>query len=387
MKKNILFLGVGDKKWIGGLYYVKNMLFSLLQYEKTEDFFQIYVLINRRDFGVFEEYEKKYKNVRIIIDKNSAGENVRKKIRKEYCNLLGRSCEWALSAGIVEKYHIDLIFPLTRIDDKYIDKEILWIPDFQHYHYPEFFSEEEIKKREKYNLEIARKHKKLLLSSQDAYLDYKNIFPDNTQNVFVVPFISDVEKILITTEEWEKVRNKFDISEKFFLVANQFWPHKNHITVFKAINILKRKYNVSVNLICTGALCEQRTPEHIAGLMRYIQDNDLQQEIRILGLIDRREQLILMERSLAVIQPSLFEGWGTVVEDAKTLNVPVIMSDIAVHYEQMIDNYAVFDKEDAEQLAEVLLARWRAEKKLRISYDYVQCAKKYGRMFYEALQS
>lgn len=387
MKKNILFLGVGYEGWKGGLYYVKNMLFSLLQYEKTEDSFQIYILVSETDYKVFEEYGKKYRNVEIIVEKHSFVEEMRKKIRKTYYDLLGKSFVWELSAGIVEKYHIDIIFPLSRIDDKYIDKEVLWIPDFQHFHYPEFFSEEELINRKKYNFEVAQKHKKLLLSSQDAYMDYKNVFSDHTQNVFVVPFTSAIDKILITDEEWESIRNKFSIPEKYFLVANQFWPHKNHITIFRAVNILKKRYNVSVNLVCTGALCEQRTPEHIAGLMNYIQENDLQQEIRILGLIDRAEQLILMERCLAVVQPSLFEGWGTVVEDAKTLNMPIIMSDIAVHYEQSVENCIIFEKENAEQLAEILLARWKIGKQEEISYDYVQCAKKYGRMFYDALQS
>ena len=32
------------------------------------------------------------------------------------------------------------------------------------------------------------------------------------------------------------------------------------------------------------------------------------------------DQLRLMKESLGVIQPSLFEGWSTVIEDAKALN-------------------------------------------------------------------
>ncbi len=42
-----------------------------------------------------------------------------------------------------------------------------------------------------------------------------------------------------------------------------------------------------------------------------------------------------MQNSLAIIQPSSFEGWSTVVEDAKALNQNIIVSDIAVHREQL----------------------------------------------------
>ena len=50
--------------------------------------------------------------------------------------------------------------------------------------------------------------------------------------------------------------------------------------------------------------------------------------------ISREDQLGLMRDSLAVVQPSLFEGWGTVVEDAKTLGVQVLCSDIEIHHEE-----------------------------------------------------
>lgn len=387
MKKNILFLGAGYKGWKGGLYYVKNMIFSLLQYEKTADSFQIYILVNEQDYTVFEEYEKKYDNVILIINKQSFAVNFRKKVKKTYYNLAGISFEWELLTGIVEKYHIEIIFPLSKIDDKYIDKEVSWIPDFQPYHYPEFFSEQELEKRKGINLEIAQKHSKLILSSYDAYEDYKKLYPAYTHNVYVVPFVSAIDKALVSSEKWKTIRNKFLLPPKYFFVANQFWPHKNHITVFKALNILKSKYNVSVSLVCTGSLCKDRTPEYLDGLMNYISENDLEQEIKILGLIDREEQLLIMESCLAVVQPSLFEGWGTVVEDAKTLNVSVVMSDINVHYEQKTENCIIFQRENAEQLAEILLKKWEAGiQQQKDCYDFVQCAKEYGKMFYEALQ-
>jgi hypothetical protein len=38
--------------------------------------------------------------------------------------------------------------------------------------------------------------------------------------------------------------------------------------------------------------------------------------------------------SSAVLQPSLFEGWSTVVEDVKAMGRPLFLSDIPVHLEQ-----------------------------------------------------
>ena len=57
----------------------------------------------------------------------------------------------------------------------------------------------------------------------------------------------------------------------------------------------------------------------------------------------RAEQLLLMKYAQAVIQPSLFEGWSTVIEDAISLQVPVIASNLPVNIEQLGDRGVYFD--------------------------------------------
>jgi len=56
-----------------------------------------------------------------------------------------------------------------------------------------------------------------------------------------------------------------------------------------------------------------------------------------------------------VIQPSLFEGWSTVIEDARALGRPVIASDIPVHREQLGDTARYFIPRDPASLAEAVL--------------------------------
>jgi hypothetical protein len=65
-----------------------------------------------------------------------------------------------------------------------------------------------------------------------------------------------------------------------------------------------------------------------------------------------------MRRSLAVIQPSLFEGWSTVVEDARVLGKPTILSDISVHLEQNPPNSLFFEQHSPQHLAKLLADGW-----------------------------
>ena len=62
-----------------------------------------------------------------------------------------------------------------------------------------------------------------------------------------------------------------------------------------------------------------------------------------------------MKNSYAIIQPSLFEGWSTVVEDAKALNKFIFLSNLKVHIEQSPLNVCYFDPKNSEDLVNKLI--------------------------------
>jgi glycosyltransferase involved in cell wall biosynthesis len=61
-----------------------------------------------------------------------------------------------------------------------------------------------------------------------------------------------------------------------------------------------------------------------------------------------------MRACTAIINPSLSEGWSTTVEEAKSLGVPMLLSDLRVHREQAGDGADYFDPEVAGQLASLM---------------------------------
>lgn len=78
----------------------------------------------------------------------------------------------------------------------------------------------------------------------------------------------------------------------------------------------------------------------------------IDQKVRILGLIPKVDQIALMRGSLALIQPTLFEGGpgGGAVYDAVGLGVPCIVSDIDVNREIDEDAVCFFKTGDADDL-------------------------------------
>ncbi len=66
-----------------------------------------------------------------------------------------------------------------------------------------------------------------------------------------------------------------------------------------------------------------------------------------------------MVGSVAVLNPSLFEGWSTTVEEARALQVPMVLSDLPVHKEQAEGIARFFDRTSAPALADALRQAWR----------------------------
>jgi hypothetical protein len=56
-----------------------------------------------------------------------------------------------------------------------------------------------------------------------------------------------------------------------------------------------------------------------------------------------------------MIQPSLFEGWSTVAEDAKAIGKSILISDFPVHCEQATPDFHFFNRNNAKELADLML--------------------------------
>jgi glycosyltransferase involved in cell wall biosynthesis len=224
-----------------------------------------------------------------------------------------------------------------------------WIPDFQHVHLPKFFSPEELQDRDRkfqYRAEHARM---IVLSSHDAERDYRYIFPNYKTTTRILSFHTLPEKKWLQSNP-ELVQQKYNLPDAFLICCNQFWSHKNHVTLFNALSIVRRT-GANVHLVCTGSTMDYRCPGYFNELLAYLEQVGIKNQVHILGNIPRSDQIQLIRRSLAVVQPSLFEGWSTVVEDARAMGKTMVLSDLDVHKEQSPDFAIYFDRNNPSELA------------------------------------
>ncbi len=344
--KHIGLIFPENDNWTGGSNYVLNLLEALIALPKND----------RPRITVFYAVEKDKNAVLALVSEGiecvpftstySGFEIFMNKVSRLffYRNLFHR--KFVSST-------IDALFPV--LNHNYFppsNKNIYWIPDFQEHYLPHFFTSRQLKSRRSYQQSIANGNHKIVFSSKDALKDFRQIFPKSNATCFVVNFAIASNNIRLPDKE--SLLKKYNLPEQFFFTPNQFWAHKNHSIVLLTASRLKKMNNKTV-FVFSGKETDHRNPQYFQNLKRTIQQENIVDSVRFLGFIPREDLLGLMKHSIAVIQPSLFEGWSTVVEDAKLLESFVLASDISVHHEQLKENVLFFDPHSEESLTDCIL--------------------------------
>jgi glycosyltransferase involved in cell wall biosynthesis len=252
---------------------------------------------------------------------------------------------------------IDVLFPIMqprRIDAPV--RQIAWIPDFQHLHFPQYWSSPAIERHRAKIMGLIESDIDLVLSSEAARRDLATIATRRAR-LHVLPFVTVPDYAWTGGSAHEAVR-RHRLPRKFLIFPSQFWQHKNHATLFHAIALLRRRGVRDVVLVTTGGQVDLRAPEHGPRLLRLISDLGISDAVCMLGLLPRSEQIQLLRAATAVIQPSLFEGWSALVEDCRALGKRLYVSDIPVHREQRPEHAVFFPPLDPEALAEAIALAW-----------------------------
>ena len=335
---------VGGKNWIGGAIYVQNLarsIFNLPNDEKSDLELSIISSVGKREFvRPIEKYVNQvYLNNKLnTLFLRSRGylSHIFPILPSSYLNLEG----------------IDFLYPA-------LGRTYLpacwggWIPDFQAYYLPEFFKEAHIARIKSKHKQLANHAPIIVFSSEVAVRDFNKFYPKSFVPTSVLHFSTFLEPEWLEPDP-RVFREKYELPEHFFLVSNQLWKHKDHNVVIEALNLLKQEGN-EITVAFTGSTADPRNPQHFTQLLDKIKAYGLGRQVRILGLVPRLHQIQLMRCCLSVIQPSTFEGWSTVIEDAKTLGKSIVASDFPVHMEQAPANAIFFEKGNFKELSKCLL--------------------------------
>lgn len=191
-----------------------------------------------------------------------------------------------------------------------------------------------------------------MLSSDDARFACAQHYPSTRGRTRTVHFAVPPGP-RISYSEARGIADSYGLPENFFFMPNQFWRHKNHGLVLEALMILQER-GKQIVVAASGKQADPRSPGYFPTFQARLEQGEMKDAFRLLGMIPYPHLASLMRASAAMLNPSLFEGWSTTVEEARAMGTPMLLSDLDVHREQMGDDAIYFDRHSAHALADAL---------------------------------
>jgi glycosyltransferase involved in cell wall biosynthesis len=263
---------------------------------------------------------------------------------------------------------------------------LVWQPDFQFRHFPEFFGPEMVQTYERIWDRAARRANGVLVISETVRQDALRSHPDAGDKVFVAGFTPTFNEGELSLDPQDVCR-RYNLPSRFLIVCNQFFQHKNHLLVLEAMKRIKNSGALPVPVVFTGRTEDFRRPNYFSEVLQFVEQNGLHEDVYFLGVVPRNEQIALIRSADAVIQPSRFEGRGAIGEEAAVLGTQLLCSDLPVHRELDIPGAIFFDVDDVEGMASLMRREFHKQQKRNsdIIADSQQRTRIYGERLCEIL--
>lgn len=167
------------------------------------------------------------------------------------------------------------------------------------------------------------------------------------QKIFVLPFTTPQYLYY----ECEKKPNNFRI-EKYIFYPAQFWEHKNHMNLVKAIALL-RNNGIVVNLVLVGS--KKNGYENVCSLIKNL---NLTSQVFILGYVSNGEMKFLYKHARAMVMPTFFGPTNIPPLEAMSMGCPMAISAVYGMPDMVGDAGLIFNPHSVEEIAECIKKLW-----------------------------
>ncbi|MEA5511178.1 glycosyltransferase family 1 protein [Crocosphaera sp. UHCC 0190] len=165
--------------------------------------------------------------------------------------------------------------------------------------------------------QVLKQAEHIICNSQATAKDIHDMFKISTNKITPILLAYDQQHFKPLD------RKKDAVTIPYFLYLGRHDPHKNVNRIVEAFAKLKNNQNYQLWL--AGPTDKRYTPK----LIQQAQELGLEKRVKILDYVEYEQLAILLNQALALVFPSLWEGFGFPVLEAMGCGTPVITSNIS----------------------------------------------------------
>ena len=334
----------------GGFQYALNSAF--LAKKSSQHFSPVFFTIYPENLKLLKEYGIEAKYIKLnVIDR--ALLKIRYLISN---NVFSNHILKYIGVNKFERYllesKIDLVYFLSPSNwSNYLDNLnfIITVWDLCHRDHPEFPEVYKNRIFERREIEINKFLKKSIAVIVDSKLGKENIIKryliDSTR-IHILPFSPSRNIINYKNNSNLNIKEKFKINGDYIFYPAQFWAHKNHNYILRGLEILKKRYDIDLNVVFVG-----KDAGNLDVVKNTARELNLLDKVYFLGFVDSEDMIMLYKNSLALVMPTYFGPTNIPPLEAFTLGVPVLYSDLPGLRDQVGNAALLMDLKDPSSMS------------------------------------
>lgn len=259
--------------------------------------------------------------------------------------------------GLLHGLEVDLMhFPrqdafVTRVPSIYHPHDLL------HRHFPELFSQREIKLRDFMYREFCQRAALVAVTSSWVKADLIEQFALSPAKVAVIPWGTYFgTESSGSAARPGSVMQKLNLPEKYLFYPAQTWPHKNHIGLIDALHRIRYSRGESISLVCSG-----RLTSNVRAIQNRVGELGMNGLVHFVGFVSAADLQGLYQGARGVVIPSLFEAASGPLWEAFAMKVPAACSSVTSLPDQVGDAALMFDPQDPDDMDAKIWRLWTDE--------------------------
>lgn len=245
----------------------------------------------------------------------------------------------------------DLFFcPLLVLEPLVVTQpSAVMMPDVQHEFFPEFFEQTVLQWRRQTYGPSALNADILFTLSEHAKATIVEKFRIDPEKIVVIHLDADAEfgKPLPATPS--AAFKALQLPAKYLYFPANFWPHKNHSNVFRALQIAAANGETDLHLVLSGS------PTGSEKLEDEVKHLGLRDRVHFKGYLDKQVIPEVYQNSLALLFATKFEGFGIPLLEAFYSGAPAITAHSGSCVEVAGEAAVLVDPLSPESIADGIL--------------------------------
>lgn len=190
----------------------------------------------------------------------------------------------------------------------------------------------------------------VITGSQVGQAEIERFYQVPSERIRVLPHPTPQFALDHFSVDQKETLEKYGINPGYLLYPAQFWPHKNHVNLLLALQLLRERYQLNIPLVLVGS--DQ-------GNMGYVRDTiaklSLSSLVHILGFVPQKDLAVLYQNAFALTYMTFFGPDNLPPLEAFALGCPVISSDVSGAREQFGDAALFVDPAEPGEIARAVM--------------------------------